>query len=1093
MRHILLSLGTLCLLLPTHAQEKLQYIYSEDSINLGISMHDEENYERAIQLYEMVSPGDTNYEWAVYEKCLSLTSNEQYDEAIAASNIGIDFKNNDEGKFYNLLGTCHDLKGDKEKAIDAYTMAIERFPMDYNLYFNRAVVYDNTKDYASALKDLCKAVEINPYHSSSHLALAHLALNEEQYAQALLAFGFYLMLEPNTQRSNDNLVKFNEAVSQKIELEANGLEFENEAAFKTINQLITSYVALRADYETSSKIDLPVIKQLHLTLDQSLKIRKRVGFWENYYLPFYEYIMDNEYFEPLSYRLVVSSGNKYHKKVVSKNEKDIIAFVDAAAPKIKEIYSVHFQDYHSSNPEIKFWFQSNGNGVEAVGKVDAEGQPVGPYSFYYNSGALSTKGDFNKSGERDGEWTFYFPNGNIKGKNTYSDGQLNGPDIDYFENGLLAVESAFTDDQRDGKTCVYDQTGALLRCMNHKDGQLQDSLIYYFNNGRVETWLPMSEGLVQGEAKYYNSDGSLSSVVIWKEDSREGPFTGYYSNGNKESEGSYKENSLDGEYSSYFANGQLRSQGKYIEGTKVGEWKHFYIDGQLRKLETFDEKGKANGHQEDYDYNGHKVSSYEYSKGEIVSYKIFDRNSNVLHQAERKRGEFWYEDFTLDGVKTIEGTYTGEFKVGPWKYYYSNGALSSEETYDDNGLLQGMYTSYFPNGKTKQQRTYKNDTLNGYEASYHDNGQISNQGYNWNGRAYGHWESYHEDGSLKAKNFYVNGKYNGPQYYFDESGALKTVEDFDDGTLMKVKNCKSDSTVYNELVIGYPTPRFTTKYPNGQQRSDIAMIGEKFSGEAKWWYGNGAVQTQGTYLEGEQHGPWKYYFPNGQLKSEGNYLFGDKDGEWKWYYENGQLSSTSLYVNGKRHGEYVSYYPDGTVEAKTPYFQGDVNGKKYLYDYEGNIDHIRYYDRGVIIGYSYLGSDGEEVDMIPVSKETAVVKSYYANGKQSRQYELQNGMFIGDYIEWNDDGSIRSKGNYQHDNRDGKTVTYYPNGQVWEEEMYVNGLLHGVSLEYYTNGKLKSKKTYVNNALHGMVEEYDEEGNLKKKYLYRADNLYEEI
>lgn len=1079
--------------LHTTAQKKFSYVSSIDSINLGMEMHDAENYERALELYSYAVPGDTNYEFAVYESCLSLVHSEQYEKAIEVANEGLTFKNAEEGNFRNLLGTAYDLNDNKEKAIETYTTAIARFPMDYNLYFNRAIVYQSTENYEAMYDDLKKATEINPYHPASHLALAQLALNQEQYAQALLAMGYYLMLQPKTQSANDNVVFISKAVSEKVDLEPNGLIFGNEKQFNRTNQLIESYVALRDDYETPSKINFPFIKQLYLAIEQSLKIKQREGFWENYYIPFYEDIMEHDEFEALSYRMLLSSGNSKHQKIFKKNTKDIQALESRLGPLIKVLYSKHHEGYESANPEIKFWFFDNGNAVQAVGKVNAENQPEGPYSYYYTNGAVSTDANFDQNGERDGDWKFYFPNGNIKGTNSYEHGKLNGPDIDYFENGLQNVVSGFADDERDGPTCVYNETGTLDRCMNYTAGSMEDSLVYYYHNGQAERWLPMTDGNINGEAIYYNEDGSLSSRVTWKDDKREGPFEGFYYNGNIYSRGNYLAGKYSGIRTSYYLNGQIKSEGQYIEGIKAGEWKHYFYDGKPSQTETFDEKGKANGIEVNYDYNGHKVSSYEYSKGEIVSYKIFGTDGEVIHEAQRKQGAFEYSNFTLNGVKITEGLYEGDHKSGKWKYYTHNGVLFEEENFDEEGNQIDLWTQYHKNGKIKRQATYVKDTLNGYDVAYHDNGKIREHGYNWNGKANGRWEDYYQDGTLHAVNFYVNGRYNGPQYFYDVTGDLRLVEYYDMGTHLQLDNCNKDSSVYSSHKTVNPKDTISSHYPNGQKLNEITVVGNKYFGPAKWWYGTGALSSEGQHINGNRHGEWKWYYPSGKLKSEGTYLFGDREGEWKDYFESGQLKSLIHYENGKAHGEKTVYFFDGVIEAKTPYFQGEINGKRYFYDYDGNIDHIRFYDQGYIVGYSYLDAEGKELDMTPITKETADVVSYFPNGKVSRKYQMVNGLFEGEYTKYNDDGSVRSRTIYSEDNAIGKDQDYYKNGQLKSEQTFSFGLLHGETLNYYPNGKLKSRKQYVNNSLHGEVELYNSSGTLVKKYNYKNGFLYDEL
>ena len=51
-----------------------------------------------------------------------------------------------------------------------------------------------------------------------------------------------------------------------------------------------------------------------------------------------------------------------------------------------------------------------------------------------------------------------------------------------------------------------------------------------------------------------------------------------------------------------------------------------------------------------------------------------------------------------------------------------------------------------------------------------------------------------------------------------------------------------------------------------------------------------------------------------------------------------------------------------------------------------------------------------------------------------------------------DSGQIRSEGNYQDGNKDGKWVEYYENGQIESEGNYKNGHKDGPAIDYYTDG-----------------------------------------
>ena len=76
-------------------------------------------------------------------------------------------------------------------------------------------------------------------------------------------------------------------------------------------------------------------------------------------------------------------------------------------------------------------------------------------------------------------------------------------------------------------------------------------------------------------------------------------------------------------------------------------------------------------------------------------------------------------------------------------------------------------------------------------------------------------------------------------------------------------------------------------------------------------------KRQGSFSNGEKHGPWVKYHDNGQLRFKGVYKNGKKDGPWKSYWENGQLWKKVTYKNDKMEGYWESYDWKGQLVEKS--------------------------------------------------------------------------------------------------------------------------------------------------------------------------------
>ncbi len=1074
-------------------QPSFSLVYSSDSIAKGIEYHDAAKYDSALALYNYVELGDTNYALAQYEKSLSYTALEDHENALKSAQEAIIHSDSANSDYFTAVGNALDDLGQSDAALALYNDGLERFPLSYLLHFNRALTYINREDYQPALADLKRAIEINPFHASSHLQLAQLALNEAQYAQALLSVGYFLMIEPNSGRSNGILALYNKAVSDQIELETKGIKIsEHQEDFKKLNLLITSYAALRKDYKYESDIDLGITRQMDLTFKQLAKMPNSKDFWVNYYQPFYQALIAEEQLEAHSYLILLSSASDRHQKVITKNADDIKAFINWATAKLRSVHSLHHEGYQPDNPLVKYWFYQNRSRVEAIGAVKGDDTPHGRYRFYYPDGALNSEGEFIE-GEKQGSWTYYFGDGSISFRGEYKDNELDGASTGYHSNGRLQKKATYTGGYYQGITRIYDRGGYLNRYMFHQEGAIEDSLVYFYANGQKSAFLPMAESKLDGEASYYYADGRKSSDLQFEQDNRQGAYTEYFTDGSIATRASYNEGEYHGPYESYYPNGQLKSKGSYNNGARIGKWESYYYDGTLNSRAEYDESGKENGHQEHYARNGLLETSFEYLKGEVKEYRNYDREGNITHQDKRKWGKFWYEGYSLDGVKTVEGNYVGDHKEGLWKYYNDNGLQTSTEMYNDNGELHGLKQDFHYNGELSMTSRYQRDSLKGYYAEYYSNAQLKSEGYYLDNERQGPWYEYYPDGTMASHGFYNQGKRNGVYRIFDPEGQLMRREHYRAGEIYRTDNIAVDSSQYRSTSFDIADGNEVSYYPNGVEIYKLPYKGGRIDGLARWKFANGQLETEGQLINGNRHGDWRWYHPNGQLATLGHYDLGLISGLWVSYYDNGDTMIVRNYENGELHGAYRYYQRGQLLDWSANYDQGSFDGRRIFYDAQGKPAHFRYYDHGRITGYAYLDKNGKETEIIPLAMESGDVKSYFDNGQLERSYQLEKGEFNGLYLEFYRDGSKRSETLYSGGEKNGAFKAFGPKGNLLEETYYVHGNLHGESLRYHPNGRLASRKNYRHDKLHGPVEYYDKNGKLTHRYRYRNGDLYEEL
>lgn len=111
--------------------------------------------------------------------------------------------------------------------------------------------------------------------------------------------------------------------------------------------------------------------------------------------------------------------------------------------------------------------------------------------------------------------------------------------------------------------------------------------------------------------------------------------------------------------------------------------------------------------------------------------------------------------------------FTGKF-VGN----YDNGQLKISEIYE-NGIAQGVQSTYYKNGQLKEQVDFVNGKPNGVYTNYYKNGNIFYRGTYENGLKNGAWEVYTENNKPVFKQIYQNGKLVNVEQYIINVDKIK--------------------------------------------------------------------------------------------------------------------------------------------------------------------------------------------------------------------------------------------------------------------------------------------------------------------------------
>ena len=97
------------------------------------------------------------------------------------------------------------------------------------------------------------------------------------------------------------------------------------------------------------------------------------------------------------------------------------------------------------------------------------------------------------------------------------------------------------------------------------------------------------------------------------------------------------------------------------------------------------------------------------------------------------------------------------------------------------------------------------------------------------------------------------------------------------------------------------------------------------------------------------------------------------------------------------------------------------------------------------------------------------------------QGRFENGVKIGEWVFYHDNGRLHSKGSFRNGVKIGEWIFYHDNGQLWKKVTLKNGVMEGESVSYHRNGQLEIKGSFKNGELEGESVLYHDNGTVNKK------------
>lgn len=141
----------------------------------------------------------------------------------------------------------------------------------------------------------------------------------------------------------------------------------------------------------------------------------------------------------------------------------------------------------------------------------------------------------------------------------------------------------------------------------------------------------------------------------------------------------------------------------------------------------------------------------------------------------------------------------------------------------------GVFETYFPNGKARSRIEYENGEYQGKLQFWLPNGLKQQESMISNGETNGEYKIWHPNGQLALSMKYKDGVQNGMKQRW---------------------------------------------YESGEPWSYVRFENDRMVGELKQWFTSGKLERQGEYKNGLRHGIYKAWFKNGKTEARLHYQFG---------------------------------------------------------------------------------------------------------------------------------------------------------------------------------------------------------------------------
>ncbi|MFT3822784.1 MAG: hypothetical protein QM731_02645 [Chitinophagaceae bacterium] len=1079
-------LCTLCLY--SFAQKKVPLLNSGEIMQTGMKLYDDGKYKDALNEFEKIPVGDTNYVWSLYERALACSADSQYARGISYCEKALADKSEPE-RYPEILtqyGSLLDYADQQERSLQIFDSAIAIYPVFISLYVNKGTTLLRMKKYIEAEKVFQQAVLINPYSSSSHFKLGLCALNQGKIIPAFLGMVAYLAIEPNG-RFQKNAINVLSQISKSTD-EVNKLIDDRKEDpsdnYRTIEQIVLSKIALDKNYKIIIELDDAISRQMQVVFEKLSFDGSDKDFTMQYYAPLFKKIFDGKKFEYLvNYAFsnvnipAIQNFNKQKKKEIESLTSDIEEYLN----QIRATREIQFSKRSPDGSQYHF------SGGKLYGKgilKDAKNEILaGPWQFYFAAGNKKSEGLFNEKGGREGTFSYYYFDGRLKAKESFLNGKQEGESIYYYDNGVVSSRGTYKNGETEGQYIIYYRSGATKSIEIYSKGKLNGLKKTFYESGGIQSEENYADGKKNGVVRSYYADGKIGSEGNYTNDLLNGSYKAWYQNGVLSAETQYNQDKLTGTLKRYYESGKPSSLENYNNGILEGEYISYHENGLVQNRYT-NKKGKTTGDIQYFDEDGKLYSTLTFDDDILKAGRYYDKTGKQISVSESNKGKLEMLSFNPDGTKKTLTSYNAKGQTDATKiYYFGSGKERARETYDQ-GQLNGEAMAYYQNGQKRYTLSYVDEQKDGYYTSWYLHGTPQEEGWYGGDEPQGEWLNYNEQGTLVNHTWYLNGKLNGIKTFYWPTGKKQSEYLYDMNNLRGLTEYDTTGKVTSVVKLINGSGKFTSLYPNGKLYSECTYVNDNIEGAFKFYYPDGSLLAVKYYKHGLLDSTYTTYDYGGKLRLQGYYKLNEKTGTWKHYNETGTLWYSEEFEHDKLQGKSIFYFDNGKTDTEIAYKDGDRDGLYKRYDEEGALMYQLRYDDGMPASYNYLDKTGKLVSEIPLVQGSGKLKAFFQNGNISATMEYTDGVQNGAYTLYHSSGKIAISNTEVYGATEGQVNEYYSDGKPRSVHNYQHDNLHGPYKRYNAKGILTDEGNYYNGEYHGEQRFYDEAGKLKQVRTY---------